>query len=431
MTTLLALAAMALQSGSPLHGEALLDDVSHRAFNFFWKESPAPYYFTKDRAPNFPGKVPKEKTPASIAAIGYAMSAYAIGAHRHWVSKEEALERARVTVRNVLDKAPAYKGWYYHFFDPANGERMWNCEVSTIDTSLFINGLMMAEGYFKDKRLTALANEVYSRIDWTFMLTNNGKMPSEKFFTMGYTPEHDFINARWGDYNELMHLYIAAYALWDKMPVESWARWDRNPKEYKGFHFFRGGPLFLHQMSQGFYDFRDRRDRLGYDYWVGSRNATLAQRAYCAENPGHFKGYSESIWGLSACDNPQGYGGNGAPVDVNDNGTLAPVCATASVIFTPKESTEATEAFVAQYPESYGIYGFSTGINPNENWQSQDVIGIDIGQAMLNIENHRDGSPHRWMMSQPRVQRALAIIGLRKTSEGPSEKRPLRIEPAS
>lgn len=412
-----------------LRNKALLTDISRRAFDYFWNESPEPYYFTKDRAPNFPDKKPKEKTPASIAAVGYALSSNAIGASNGWVSRKTALDRSIKQVQAVLDKAPAYKGWYYHFFDPANGERMWNCEVSSIDTSLLINGLMVAEGYFKSPRLTKLANEVYGRIDWNWMLTNEGTRPGEKFFSMGYKPESKFLDARWNDYNELMHLYIAAYALWPEMPAESWDAWKRTPVEYKGIKLLRGGPLFLHQMAQGFYDFSGRRDRQGYDYWVAGRNGTLAQIQYCIDNPKGFKGYGPNIWGLSACDNPEGYGAQGAPVDVNDNGTLAPVSATASVLFTPKESIAATNAFVAQYPASYGTYGFVTGFDPTKNWYSQDVIGIDIGQAQLNIENYLNGRPHKWMMSQPRVQRALRKIGLKKTSEGPLNKRELYIAP--
>ena len=426
--TLILLSSAATPS-TPLKGKALLSDVSHRAFDFFWNESSAPYFFTKDRAPNSAGGKAKEKTPASIAAVGYALSSNAIGAHRGWVSHKAALDRTIKTVENVLAKAPAYKGWYYHFFDPANGERMWNCEVSTIDTSLLINGLMVAEGYFKSPKLTRLASELYGRMDWTFMLTDNGTKPQEKFFTMGWKPEEKFLNSRWNDYNELMHLYVAAYALWPGMPKESWDKWDRHPVEYKGVHLLRGGPLFLHQMAQGFYDFEGRRDRLGYDYWVAGRNGTLAQRLYCIENPLKMAGYGENIWGLSACDNPDGYGAQGAPVDVTDNGTLAPVSATASVLFTPRESIAATEAFVTRYPESYGRYGFATGINPGKKWQSQDVIGIDLGQGQLNIENYLDGGPHKWMMSQPRVMKAFRIIGLKKTSEGAVNHRALQVNP--
>jgi hypothetical protein len=413
-----------------LRGKPLLTDISRRAFDFFWKESPAPYYFTRDRAPNFADKKPREKSPASIAAVGYALSSNAIGASHGWVSRKAALNRSIAQVEAVLNKAPASKGWFYHFFDTDTGERMWNCELSTIDTSLLINGLMVAEGYFKSPKLTKLANQVYARIDWNYMLTDGGTKPDEKFFTMGYRPESGFIPARWNDYNELMHLYVAAYALWPDMPKDSWDKWARNPVEYKGIKLLRGGPLFLHQMAQGFYDFSGRRDRLGYDYWVAGRNGTLAQRQYCIDNPKNFAGYSANIWGLSACDVPDGYGAQGAPVDVTDNGTLAPVSATASVLYTPKESMDATEEFVTKYPASYGKYGFVTGMNPSKNWYAQDVIGIDLGQAQLNIENYLNGNPHKWMMSQPRVKKAMKIIGLSKTAEGTLSKRELYIPKA-
>lgn len=419
----------AVTAQSPLKGQALVDDVSRRAFNYFWEQSPAPNYFTLDRAPNYPGKLPHEKTPASIAAIGYALSAYAIGSHRGWVPKRRALDRTIKTMERVLDKAPSHRGWFYHWFDPVTGERMWDCEVSTIDTSIFLNSLVMAEGYFKSPKLTALANKVYERIDWKFMLTDDGAKPDSLFFTMGWRPETKFIGARWDDFNELMHLYLIAYTLWPDMPKASWDKWKRNERIYKGIEFLRGGPLFLHQMANGWWDFKGRRDRLGYDYWVDSRNATLAQIAYCNDNPKGWKGYGGDIWGLSASDFPGGYTASGAPVDVNDVGTLAPVAATASMPFTPAESIRATEAFVHQYPKSYGTYGFTTGMDIGKDWYSKDIIAIDIGQAILNIEVARDEAPYKWMLSQKRVQKAYEIAGLKLTNEGPIEMRPLHRAP--
>lgn len=411
-----------------LKGEALITDVSRRAFDYFWNESKAPHYQALDRARNSKSLAPHDRTPASIAAVGYALAACAIGADRGWITRRRALERARAIASATLAHAPSHRGWFYHFYDPKTMERMWNCEVSTIDTSLYLNGLMVAEGYFRDAKLKTTADRTYARVDWRYMLTDDGAKPGSLFFTMGYSPENGFIGSRWDDYNELMHLYLAAYALWPEMPKDSWDKWVRTPVTYKGLEFFRGGPLFLHQMSQGFYDFKGRRDRLGYDYWVGSRNATLGQILYCTENPLKYKGYGKDIWGLSACDVPDGYGAQGTPPDVRDNGTLAPVSATASVLFTPKESIAATEAFVREFPESYGRYGFTTGFCPNQNWVSPDVIGIDIGQAMLNIENYQNGGPHRWMMRQPRVARALRKVGLLRTQEGRFTARKLRVE---
>jgi hypothetical protein len=427
---MIASVVLAMVTGaSQLHGAALLDDVSHRAFNYFWEQSPNT--FTLDRAPNYPGVSPRPEAnnPASIASVGYELCACAIGSHNHWVSKNEGLRRAILTATTMYEKAPQKNGWFYHWINPKNYTTMWNSELSTIDTSIFLNGLMMAEGYFKSPKLTAIANKIYHRIDWKFFLTDGGKEPNQIFFSMGFHESDGFNTYTWHDFNELMHLEILSYVLWDKMPIASWNNWDRVPKEYHGLHFLRGGALFMHQMAAGFYDFKNRRDRLGYDYWVDGRNATLAQIAYCNENPKNFEGYGGNIWGLSACDVPDGYNANGAPVDVSDTGTLAPAAAVASAPFTPSESIKAAEAFVKKYPESYGKYGFTTGITPSKKWKSDFVIGIDLGQVMLNIENWRDNGPHEWIMSQPRVKKAFEKIGLVITHEGPPASRPLYIAP--
>jgi len=426
MTTAVIAAAAALVAQQPLQGQALLDDLSRRAVKFFW-ETPNPRtHFSLDRAPNFDDSATSNGEISSIASTGYALAACAVGAKRGWIRKDEALERARDTLRQVYAKSAHKNGWFFHFVDWQTGKRVWNCEASTIDTSLFLNGALVAQTYFKDKEFDALFKKIADRIDWKWMLTDGGAKPDSVHFTMGWRPEEGFLGARWDSFNELMHLELIAYTLWPEMPVKSWETWKRPVVEYAGYKLLAGGPLFLHQMAQGFYDFAGRRDRLGFDYWVDSRNATLAQIAFCKANPGKFVGYSDKVWGLSACDNPDGYNANGAPVWVTDNGTLAPACATASVLFTPKESLEATEAIVKQYPKTYGIYGFTTGFNPSRKWQSPDVIGIDIGQLMLNIENAKDGTFHKLVMADPRVQAAFAKIGLNKTSEGPPESRPLK-----
>ena len=192
---------------------------------------------------------------------------------------------------------------------------------------------------------------------------------------------------------------------------------------------YLGGPLFLHQMSHVFVDFKNKRDPAGYDYWVASRNAVLANRDYCIDNPKGFEGYSKDIWGLSASDGPNGYSAHGAPGWIEDDGTLAPSSAVACAMFTPVESRQAAEAFKKRYPKSFGTYGYTISLNPTRNWQSPDVIGIDLGQMMLSIENAKDGLVHKWFMSHPLVKKGMAKIGFRTTKEGDATKRPLRVEP--
>lgn len=421
------LVALALLSSPPAIAP-VLDDLSKRAVRFFWEQTEPTTGLTRDRGPNKPGGKENNGNICSIASTGYALASYPIGINRGWLKRDETLKRARLTLNTVLTKLEGHKGWYFHFIDWKTGKREWNCELSSIDSGLLFTGMVMAERGLKDPEFSRLTQQVLDRIDWKFFLTEDGKKPDGIFFNMGWKPESGFLAHRWESFNELMFLYLLAYSYYPNMPARSWQEWKRPEIEYNGLKMLVGGPLFLHQMSQGFFDFKSYRDPLGYDYWIEGLNATHGNRNYCMENPKGMKGYSADIWGLSACDIPTGYGAKGAPGWIDDDGTLAPAAAVASVIYTPELSVRAAEAFKAKYPESFGQYGFTTGLNPTKDWQSPDVIGIDIGQMMLNIENYRDGLPHRWMMSNPKVQAAYRKIGLRKTAEGDVLKRPLKIE---
>lgn len=407
-----------------LTGQALLNDLSKRSVQFFWDHSHPLTGFTRDRAANEGTQGPNNVS--SIAATGYALASYAIGSQRKWLDRDLARKRAIVTVTNVLQKHSGKNGWYYHFVDWSTGARVWNSEVSSIDSAIFFAGLSMAERGFADEKLTKLTNQVFAKIDWNWMLTDGGTKPTSLSFNHGWKPE-GFLAHRWSSFCEMGFLYILAYANWPAMPQGAWNAWGRPEVTYNGVNLLVGGPLFMHQMTQGFYDLKYYRDQLGFDYWVEGRNATLANRQYCLNNPQGFAGYGSNIWGLSACDIPTGYGAQGAPGWINDNGTLAPAAAVASVIYAKTLCTRAGEAFLQNYPASYGRYGFTTGINPSQNWRSPDVIGIDLGQMMLNIEIARDGLPYKYMMGNPKTTAAYTKIGLVKTEEGLAEARPLKL----
>lgn len=408
--------------------DPFLDDLSKRAFRYFWEQSNPKTGLTLDRANNTKD-APRTEYVASIAATGFSLAALAIGSERGWIAKPKALARARLTVRSLLDLPIRNKGWFLHWVDWETGKRLWKSETSTIDSGILFAGLLLAERGFRDAQITTDTNRLIKAIDWTWMLTDGGAKKDSLTFTMGWHPESGFINARWADYVEQMLLNIIALGASDKVPTATWSAFTRKELEYQGIPFLTGGPLFLHQMSHGFYDFRDKRDSLGYDYWVATRNATLANRRYCMDNPKKFEGYGPNVWGLSASDGPDGYNAFGAPGWITDNGTLAPAAAVASLPYTPKESTEAALEVKRKYPETVGRYGFTTGFNPTRKWQSPDVIGIDLGQMLLGIENYRDGLPHRLVLEHPVNRRGMARAGFRTTNEGPSEGRILRIRP--
>lgn len=419
----LAVAMMA----TPQTHSALLEELSQKAVRYFWEQSNPATGLTKDRAANL--KNSDEYTVASVAATGFALSAYAVGAHRGWLSRKGALDRTTHTLAWLNQYALKKNGWFYHFIDWRNGERVWNSEVSSIDTALLLSGALMAQSEFKSAAVDKEVSTLLNAIDWHWMLTNDGAKPDELTICMGWNPEHGFIEARWSQQWEEMFLYVLAYGAYPKMPQHSWDAIDRKLLQYKGYDLLLGGPIFMHQMSQGFLDFCEKRDRLGYDYWVEGRNACLANRQYCIDNPKKWADYGPDFWGLNAGDMPDGYGGGGAPGYGDDNGTISPTGAIAIVMYDPKVAVSTAESLAKNFPGSMGRYGFANGINPTRRWIDPDVIGIDLGMELLAIENARDGLPNKLSMANPINANGMKALGFTRTKEGDPTKRPLRIKP--
>lgn len=407
-------------------GEAFLQENSRRMYQFFVDQSDLGTGLTKDRARNY-GPDSPEHTVASIAATGYALTAYTIGVKRGWMPRAEAVARTRRvvdTMKGQFRKA----GWYYHWLNSATGAREWNSEISTIDSALLFYGMVVARQGLNDSALNRDIDAILDTVDYRDMMTDGGAAPERRWISMGWRPEEGYLKNQWDHYFENLGLNIMALG-WDpKMPADSWDALKRPVLQAEGRECLVGGNLFMHQMSHGYIDFKGKRDRLGYDYWVDGRNITLMQGDYAARNPKGRKGYDRNRWGFSASDIPTGYGGSGYPAyaggEFLDDGTIAPPSALASAIFTPKETLAAAEAFYRHHPETYGRYGFPSGINATADWRSPDAIGIDQGQAMINIENMRDGCVQAWFMSHPKVQIGMKRVGFRPTKE--QGERPLR-----
>jgi len=410
---------------TPKVDEALLDDLQHRAVRFFWNESNPKTGFTKDRASNFKSD---SFNVASCAATGFALAAYPIGVERKWLMRKEALARTKITLRNLLETHQGYKGFFYHFVNWETGKREWNSELSSIDTAILLAGAIVAREYWKDPEVVRLADRIINAPDWKWMMTDGGAKPNEVFVSMGWDPAKGFIDARWfrHAYSEESMLYIFAYGSRPKLTTEGWDKGRREIVRYKGLEFLTGGPLFMHQMSHGFIDFSEKRDRLGFNYWFSTQQNTLANRAYCIENPKGFKAYGENFWGLSASDSPDGYRAFGIPNMHDDNGTITPTCVAASMPFTPSESMACLENMKRKYPDAYGRYGFSNAINPTRDWVGPDVIGIDLGMMLVGVENYRSGLIHRLTSKNEVVKKGMDRLGFHTvagSNKGPLQAR--------
>lgn len=420
-----------------------LDELQKRTFLYFWEQIDSGYQ-TLDRFPtlNF----------SSIAATGFGLTSYLIGAERGYITRAQAAERVRNTLivlkelpQNTDPKnASGYKGFFYHFLTLNEVRRFKDVELSTIDTGLLMAGILSTMSYFDgenaiEKEIRTIADLLYRRVEWDWFLNEKG------YLSMGWHPERDgFLDAEWSGYNEAMILILLAMASpTHPIPEDSWEKWCQEYKwgSHNGFEYLNFHALFGHQYSQMYIDFRGIQDDYmrtkGIDYFENSRRATYANRAYCMENPLNFTGYSENCWGLTACDGPntgawesdfgertfRGYSARGpSSFYTFDDGTIAPTAAGGSIPFASEICMPVLKNMWENYHDSLiGKYGFKDAFNltftygkGNENgWFDKDYIGIDQGVILIQIENHRSEFVWNLMKKNPYIIEGLKKAGFK------------------
>src|SRR6267378_2606779 len=406
---LLPLGGCASNSGGPgvtPDTAAFLDTLQHRTFNFFWDLTPASNGLTPDRWP----------TPSfsSIAAVGFALTADAIGVEHGWITRAQAADRTLKTLQffwtapqdSAGPNTTGYRGFFYHFLDMQTGRRFQTVELSTIDTSLLLAGILFAQSYYDhsdttEQQIRALADSIYLRVDWKWA---EARPPA---VSMGWHPESGFISADWIGYNEGMILNILALAS-PTHPADStaWASWVSGYQwgTYYGQSFVQFAPLFGHEYSHVWIDFRNIKDAYmsgrGIDYFENSRRATLSQRAYAIANPGAWVGY---------------------------NGTICPTGAGGAVPFAPEFAIPALLAMRTTYGNHlFSTYGFLDAFNPTFTasgqqevgsvdptlgWFDVDYLGIDQGPILAMVENFRTDFVWRVMRTNPHIIRGLQRAG--------------------
>jgi len=444
-------AASALQSPS-------LDDIEHRTFEFFWQTANPKNGLVPDHWPPHP----ERDYFSSIAAVGFALTAYPIGVERGWITREQARQRVLATLKffanapqgDSEDHDAGYRGFFYHFLDMQTGLRYgrW-VEVSTIDTTLLMAGVLFDQTYFdqdnaEEREIRELADKLYRDVDW------NWAQARPPLVSMGWTPGGKFIPSDWKGYDEAKILYILALGSpTHAVKPEAWKAWTST--YHLSWGSFMGGqphigfaPLFGHQYSESWIDFRGVRDAYmrarNMDYFENARRSVIGQRAYAISTVGHFAGYDGDIWGLTACDGPgdttwqrpdgtslkfYGYFARGADVgEIIDDGTIAPTAAIGSIVFAPELVLPAINAMYSRYGKwLYSKYGFVDAFNPTfqltdvplrsghvvpgEGWFDDQYLGIDQGPILLMIENYRSGFVWDVMRRNPYIRRGLERAG--------------------
>jgi hypothetical protein len=391
------------------------------------------------------------RAPASIAAIGFGLVAYIVGVERGYITREEAAARTLATLRFFATAphgpepdATGYKGFYYHFLDMDTGRRAWQCELSTIDTAFLLGGMRSAAAYFghdnaAEHEIRQLADDLYRRVDWQWATNPSGAPTSGATVTHGWKPELGFLPYRWQGYDEALLLYVMGLGSPTyPLPPESYAAWTSSYewKKLYDLEFVYAGPLFIHQYSHMWIDFRGIQDAYmrdhGLDYFENSRRATLIQQQYAIANPMEFEGYGQHFWGLTASDGPAwtrrkvhgiertfyDYIARGAPYGPDD-GTVAPWAVMASLPFAPDTVQATLENFQRNYPEMMDRYCFKCSFNPTftaedpatPSWTSEYHFGINLGPIVTMTENHLTGLPWDLMRQCPYMLNGLRKAG--------------------
>ncbi|MDT8758552.1 Tat pathway signal protein [Sphingomonas psychrotolerans] len=441
----------AVSAGNSL--PAFYADIEERTFRWFWDHVNRRNGLVPDRAP----------TPSfcSIAAVGFALTAYPIGVERGWCSRAEARDLTLTTLRFFWN-APqgpepsgkaGHKGFFYHFIDMETGARFRDVELSSVDTTLLLLGVLFAGRYYDrdhpaEAEIRRLAQALYARADWNFFRSDGRKAVS-----MGWHPERGLIARNWEGYNEGMAVYVLGLGAPEHpLPADSWKAWTATyPQCWRGAGATRRlafGPLFPLHYSHIWIDFRGIRDAVmreaGFDYFENNRRETLANRAYCIANPMGWDGYGPESWGLAACDGPGnfaesfkgerreffGYSARG-PIDEpdgRDDGTITPSAALGSLPFAPEIVIPTAQAMRREHGDLlYGKYGFYDAFNPSFRWQGRnlekgrvdpekgwydtDYIGIDQGPILTQAANYRNDFIWRRMREEPAIRRGLTLAG--------------------
>ena len=371
------------RAGQATNDEAFLDKLEYDSLLYFPGETNPANGLIKDSS--------RPGAPASVAAVGFGLTALCIGDSRGWIEKGQAYERALKTLRAFRDKIPNEHGFFYHFLDMRNGARVWNSELSSIDTALFLAGALFAGEYFKGTEVETLAKDIYNRVDWPWMM--NGR----KAICMGWRPEEGFLPYYWDSYSESMILYaLAIGSPTHPIPPSAWYEWSRPADSYKDHKviYCYTGSIFTYQYSHAWIDFRNLyENKDGTNYYANSVNAVKANREFCVDNSDRYKTYGEDCWGLTACIGPKGYRSYGAkPGEAIHDGTIAPSGMAGSIVFDWENSLNGLKSLHDKYKKFlYGKYGFKDAFNIDKNWWSEEYLGIDQGITVIMLENYRTG----------------------------------------
>ena len=387
--------------------DLFLAELEQAAFSYFWEQANPKTGMVKDRC-NV--RAADNSAVGSIAATGFGLTALCIGDQRRLIHYYEARRRTLNTLLFLWEKLPQHRGFFYHFADINTGERVWESEASSIDTAILLCGVLACREHFQDTAIGDLAHAIFDRVDWTWLSMDS------PLLSHGWLPGTGFLPYQWGSYSELMMMYLLGLgSASHPLPPKAWDAWKRRIFDYEGLRYIGSfAPLFVHQYSQAWFDFRGKRDRYA-DYFQNSIVATEVHRRFCVELGKQFPDYNDKMWGITASDSKYGYVAWGGPPETGPiDGTVVPSATAGSLPFLPQGTLQVLRNIRTRYGAgAWSKYGFVNAFNPLNGWYDPDVVGIDTGITLLMAENLRTGFVWDTFMKNPEVQLGMQRAGFK------------------
>lgn len=384
--------------------DQLMDDIERAAYLYFWEQTDPNTGLIKDRALAAGNDT---RTLSSIAATGFGLTGLCIADQRGYGDSAAISTRVLNALDFLLNAMPNVNGFFYHFVDISTGARAGTSEVSSIDSAILLCGILTCRQHFSDPQITSMAAQIYDRVNWPWML-NGGTT-----FSQGWTPENGFLTTRWDTYSELMMLYLLAIgSTANPVPASTWNAWSRPTLTYDGLTYITGNaPLAIHQYSHAWFNFQGKKDAYA-DYFQNSVTATQAHLQFCLSLAPQFRDYTSNLWGITSSDSVNGYVEWGGPPKIGPiDGSVVPCATAGSLPFEFDQCIQVLRWIRGTYPAAWQRYGFVDAFNPLTGWYDPDVIGIDLGIAMLMAENQRTSFVWNTFMQNPEASSAMSLAG--------------------
>ena len=408
------------------HGE-LLDTIQKQTINYFWEGAEPNSGLARERLHMDNIYPTSPKNTVTTGGSGFGLMAILVGIERGFIPKEEALDRY-LKIADFLAKADRFHGAWPHWLDGETGKvypfSKKDDGGDLVETAFLVQGLLTVSEYFdgdseKEKRLRSKIDTLWREVEWNWY-TKNG----EDVLYWHWSPQYGWdMNFPVGGYNECLIMYVLAassptYPISKYVYEKGWARSGRIVSEERYYDealildYYEHddapvGPLFWAHYSYLGMNPKGLSDQYA-DYWELTQNHARIHFKYALDNPKNFKGYGDSLWGLTSSYSMKGYAGHRPGRDL---GVVAPTAALSSFPYTPKESMKVLAHLYKNHDSLIGKYGPYDAFSFEHNWYNPRYLAIDQGPIPVMIENYRTGLLWDLFMKNEDVQNGLKKLG--------------------